>query len=112
MTLRVGIIGFGEHGQFLLQTCRRVGGIEVRSVCRRSGEDVTEAARHHGVLAAPSYQDILADPAIDAVFVASPSEAHREHCEAALAAGKHVLVEKPLADTPEDAAAIVAAAAR
>ena len=112
MPLRVGIIGFGEHGQFLLRVCRRLGGSEVRSVCRRAGEDATEAARLHGVAAVPSYREMLADPAVDAVFVTSPSEAHREHCEAALAAGKHVLVEKPLADTPEDAAAVAAAAAR
>jgi predicted dehydrogenase len=110
--MRVGIIGFGEHGQFLLEACRRLGGIEVRSVYRRNFEAAAEAARRYGVQAAASYHDILADPAIDAVFITSPSEAHREHCEAALAAGKHVMVEKPLADTPEDAAAIVAAAAR
>src|SRR5438093_9816687 len=98
MSLSVGIIGFGHQGQFLLETCLRSGGIEVRSVYRPDLEACTEAARRYGVRAAASYQEILADPAIDAVFVTSPSEAHREHCEVALAAGKHVLVEKPLAD--------------
>src|SRR5262245_15333710 len=112
MALSVGIIGFGQQGQFLLEMCRRIGGIEVRSVYRPDLEACAEAARRYGVRAVTSYQDILADRAIDAVFITSPSEAHREHCEAALAAGKHVLVEKPLADTPEDAAAVVAAASR
>ncbi|MBI1917853.1 MAG: Gfo/Idh/MocA family oxidoreductase [Planctomycetes bacterium] len=112
MSLSVGIIGFGQQGQFLLEVCRRVGGIEVRSVYRPDLEACTEAARRYGIRATASYQEILADSAIDAVFVTSPSEAHREHCEAALAAGKHVLVEKPLADTPQDAAAIAAAAAQ
>jgi predicted dehydrogenase len=112
MALQVGIIGFGEHGRFLLEACRQVGGIEVRSVYRRNFAAAAEAARRYGVRAAKSYQEVLVDPAVDAVFVTGPSEAHREHCEAALAAGKHVLVEKPLADTPEDAAALVAAAAR
>src|SRR5437763_9220219 len=112
MSLSVGIIGFGQQGQFLLETCRRIGGIEVRSVYRPDLEACTEAARRWGVHAAAAYQEVLADPGIDAVFVTSPSEAHREHCLAALAAGKHVLVEKPLADTLEDADAIAAAAAR
>jgi UDP-N-acetylglucosamine 3-dehydrogenase len=112
MSLSVGIIGFGQQGQFLLETCRRIGGIEVRSVYRPDLEACTEAAGRYGVRAASSYQEILADPTIDAVFVTSPSEAHREHCVAALAAGKHVLVEKPLADTLEDAEAVVAGASR
>src|SRR5262249_17233090 len=105
VALRIGIIGFGGQGQFLLETCRRLGGIEVRSV-------YDPRARAPGTQAAGSYQEILAAAAVDAVFIASPAQAHREQCEAALAAGKHVFVEKPLADTAEDAAAIVAVAAR
>src|SRR5262245_59911802 len=112
MSLSVGIIGFGQQGQFLLETCRRIGGIEVRLVYRPELEEGAEVAQPYGVRAVGSYQEILADPTIEAVFVTSPSEVHAEHCKAALAAGKHVLVEKPLADTLEDAAAIVAAAAR
>jgi predicted dehydrogenase len=110
MPLSVGIIGVGEHGRYLLEACQRIGGIEVRSIYRRNAAAAAEAARHYGVVAARSYAEILNDPAIDAVFITSPSEAHREHCEAALAAGKHVLLEKPLADTVEDADAILAAA--
>src|SRR4051812_48751535 len=109
MTLTVGIIGFGEHGQFLLEASRRLGGIEVRSVCRRSLQSAQAVAAQFGVQAARSYEDILADPAIQAVFITSPSEVHREHLVAAVKAGKHVLVEKPLADTMEDAMAIAEA---
>src|SRR5262245_33730152 len=112
MTLNVGIIGFGEHGQFLLEACRRIGGIQVRSICRRNMEAAQEAASRYGVIAARSYQEILSDPLIQAVFITSPSEAHREHVLAALQAGKHVLLEKPLADTVEDAVAIEAAVAK
>ncbi len=112
MALTVGIIGFGEHGQFLLEACRRIGDVEVRSIYRRNKDALREAAERFGVTPASSYREILEDPGIDAVFITSPSEFHREHCEAALAAGKHVLLEKPLADILEDAQAIVEAAGR
>lgn len=108
----VGIIGFGVHGEFLLEAARRIGLVEVRWIYRRDLEQAREAARRHGVQAAETYQHILEDDGIDAVLITSPSGVHREHCEAALRAGKHVLLEKPLADTDEDAAAIVAAAHR
>lgn len=103
MSLRVGIIGFGGQGRFLLDTCRRLGDIEVRSV-------YDPVIRAPDVRAVGTYEEILTDAAVDAVFIASPAQAHREQCEAALAAGKHVFVEKPLADTAQGAAAIVAAA--
>ncbi len=106
MLLDVGIIGFGEHGQFLLEACRRTGAVCVRSIYRRNAQAAAEAAARYGVHAAHSYQEILEDPRIAAVFVTSPSQWHLEHCSAALRAGKHVLVEKPLADSLRDAAAL------
>lgn len=55
------------------------------------------------------YREMLADPNLDAVIIAAPDQKHREMVENALAAGKHVLCEKPLALTREDIEAIVAA---
>ena len=54
------------------------------------------------------YRDMIADPAIDAVIIASPDQLHREMIRDCLAAGKHILCEKPLALTREDIEAIVA----
>jgi UDP-N-acetylglucosamine 3-dehydrogenase len=85
-------------------------GIEVRAIYRRNRDLAAQAAQQFGVKAAASYQEILDDRSIDAVFITSPSEVHREHCEAALAAGKHVFLEKPIASTLKDATAIAAAA--
>jgi predicted dehydrogenase len=108
MPITAGIIGYGRHGQFLLERCRQIDGIEIRSIYRRNQDACAEAAKRFGVTAARSYQEILSDRGIDAVFITSPSSVHREHCEAALAAGKHVFLEKPLASTLKDAEAIAA----
>jgi len=54
------------------------------------------------------YREMIADPAIDAVIIASPDQLHREMIRDCLAAGKHILCEKPLALTREDIEAIVA----
>jgi predicted dehydrogenase len=56
-----------------------------------------------------TYDAILADPSIEAVVIATPHTQHRAHAVAAAEAGKHILVEKPLATTKEDAQAIVSA---
>ena len=56
------------------------------------------------------YREILADPSVDAVVIATPPYLHAEQMEAALAAGKHVLLEKPMAESPQSVRRIVAAA--
>lgn len=63
-------------------------------------------ARHHG-----SYDALVSDPEVDVVYVATPHPAHAENAKAALAAGKHVLVEKPFTLNATEAAAVVREAA-
>ncbi len=78
------------------------------SICSRSGMvDVRWRAD-----SVPSYDAVLADPAVDVVYIALPNGLHREWTEKALIAGKHVLCEKPLAGNPTDARAMVEAAER
>ena len=59
-----------------------------------------------------SYEAAARDPRIAALYVCTPHHLHRQHCELGLAHGKHIMVEKPLAHTQEDALAIIEAAAR
>ena len=62
-----------------------------------------EFAKTHGALAAyTSVEELLADPRVDVVFVASPNHLHAEHTQLAAKAGKHVLTEKPMATTVSD----------
>lgn len=68
-----------------------------------------DAACGHACRSADSLAELLADPAIEAVYVATPNHAHREAAVAAAGAGKAVLCEKPIAATADDADAIVAA---
>lgn len=103
-TLSWGIIGCGA-------VCEKKGGpplygvegCSLRAVTRRNREAGEDYARRHGVpLYYPAVEELLADEAIDAIYVATPPECHEEHTLLAAEAGKQVLCEKPMAS---DAAA-------
>jgi 1,5-anhydro-D-fructose reductase (1,5-anhydro-D-mannitol-forming) len=83
------------------------------SVLSRSKSNAEAFAARHGAMSpTPAYDELdalLADPALDAVIVATPDRLHAAQCIAAARAGKHVLCEKPLATSVEEARAIVAA---
>src|SRR5271170_6065730 len=92
----VGIIGFGRIGNEHADWLGRCDGIEARAVF-----DATEArcqiARQRGLRVCGSIEELLNDSSIDVVLVATPTAMHGEHVMAALVAGKHVMVEKPMA---------------
>ncbi len=94
--MRVGIIGFGRIGAEHADWLKRAGTVEPVAVA-----DVTPARRNlaesRGLKAYENDTDLLADAAIDAVLVSSATVMHFDHASAALAAGKHVMVEKPMA---------------
>jgi predicted dehydrogenase len=84
---------------------------DVRVVCGLEADRVAELARRLGAQATDDLETALATPGVDAVDVCLPTPLHRPVAERALAAGHHVLLEKPVALTLEDADAIGAAAA-
>lgn len=96
MIMRIGIIGFGRIGALHAGWIQDAAGCEVALV-----SDPTEArrglARRQGIRAVDSINALLTDSTIDAVLVATPNSFHFEHTMAALSAGKHVMVEKPMA---------------
>ncbi len=97
--LRLGVCGLGRAFTLMLPTFGRDPRIRLVAATTPGAE---ARARFTADFDAPVYDDLpalCADPAVEAVYVASPHQFHVEHVETAAAAGKHVLVEKPLAIT-------------
>jgi predicted dehydrogenase len=110
-TLRIGILSTADIGvRKVIPGMKKAERCEVVAIASRDGArarttaDAMRIARAHD-----SYEALLADPDVDAIYVPLPNHLHREWAVAAARAGKHVLCEKPLATTSEDAEAIVAA---
>jgi myo-inositol 2-dehydrogenase / D-chiro-inositol 1-dehydrogenase len=111
--LRVGIIGCGRAARDLhLPTLGRIAEAEVVAIADPSPEALSQAGESFGIGRRSSdYQELLSDESIEAVCVAVPTDLHTEVTLAALDAGKHVLVEKPLALTLDDCDLLVERAA-
>jgi predicted dehydrogenase len=110
--MRFGLIGCGAIGASRAQSLHKTPGAELKMLFDNIAERRDEFARKYNVPAASSYEEMIANPEIDTIIVSTPPNLHREHCEAALNAGKHVLCEKPLASTVEDCKSIVETARR
>lgn len=101
--LRWGVIGTGIAGKFVHAIHAHT---EQRAVAVTARDRVkTEAfAAEHGIARVlPSIEALVADPEIDVVYVATPHPLHREQALAAISAGKHVLIEKPIAMSADEA---------
>lgn len=110
---RLAVVGTGRWGRNHVRTFANIPGASIVAVCDAS----PEALRLGHALAPdaaclPRYTDVLADRSIEAVVLATPAVEHAAMALAALEAGKHVLVEKPLALCVEDAVAVADAAER
>lgn len=105
--VRWGILGCGCIANDFVLALQKVPNAVVQAVAARDANRARQFAQKHGVETwYGDYRQLVEDPKVDVVYVATISRLHREHAELVLRAGKHALVEKPLATTPEDAAAI------
>jgi predicted dehydrogenase len=97
---RVAVVGLGYWGPNLVRVLHEIQGVEVAWVCDVNEAAIRQVVRRYPALRATTiFEPILRDPAIDAVILATPVSTHFSLAFRALEAGKHVFVEKPLADS-------------
>jgi predicted dehydrogenase len=110
MTVRVGVIGVGALGHHHARILRGIEGAEMVGFFEASPERAAKVSSDLGLRAFASEEELLA--AVDAVTIVVPTPAHFAVASKALEAGKHVLVEKPIATTLEEADGMLAIAKR
>lgn len=105
--LRIGLIGAGNFAKaFLLPAFSRQPGVRLQIVCTASGVAAAAVAKKYEANATSQAQDVIDDPAVGLVMIATRHDTHAEYVIRALDAGKAVYVEKPLALTEDDLARI------
>jgi predicted dehydrogenase len=111
MTVRLALVGLGYWGPNLARNLAVLDGAELVALCDANEDRLRRIGRQYpAARLVPAFEDVLADATIDAVVIATPVETHFELCRAALAAGKHVMVEKPLATSSVDCETLIALA--
>lgn len=110
--LGVAILGYGYMGGMHLDALRLIEDAPVRGVWGRDPSSTKEFAKRHGIKAYASLDDVLRDEEVRAVDICTPSHTHADFSIKALDAGKHVLVEKPLALSLREADRMIEAAER
>jgi predicted dehydrogenase len=109
--MRVGIIGLGYWGPNYARVLRELGTADLVWACDARPQALHfMRARYPDVILTTSADDVLDDPSVDAVVIATPSSTHASLTLAALEAGKHVLCEKPLAFTVAECDQVISAA--
>jgi predicted dehydrogenase len=102
--IKIAVIGYGYWGPNLARNICEVPGAELVGVCDLRPKCLAVArGRYPGIATVTDYRELLADGDVDAIAIATPVSTHFELAMRCLSAGKHVLVEKPLAATSESA---------
>lgn len=111
-TVRVGVVGLGYWGPNLARVLSEIPDADLAVVCDLDSERLDRMCRRYPAVAATrDIEDLLTDERLDAVVLATPVYTHHELASRCLAAGKHTLVEKPLASSSAEADELLAAAA-
>jgi UDP-2-acetamido-3-amino-2,3-dideoxy-glucuronate N-acetyltransferase len=107
---RIAVVGGGYWGKNLVRNFHGLGALHV--ICDTEPRRLAAFGKEYGVATSASFDDVLADPEVDAVALATPAEHHAVMVRSALERGKDVFVEKPLALTPAEGAELCALAKR
>jgi len=110
--LKTAVVGTGFMGRVHLEALRRVEFVDVVAVAGRELEPAKKLGAGYGIERAVSdYRQLIADPEIDAIHICTPNASHYQMSKDALLAGKHVLCEKPLSTSVDEAKELVSIAA-
>ena len=108
----LGVIGCGGFGLFALQQFAQTPGVRLAGMAGTARPAALAAARRYGLEDVEQIDRLLARPEVDLVYIATPPFLHFDQARQALEAGKHVICEKPLALTPQQADELIAIAQR
>lgn len=109
--LKAGVIGCGYWGPNLIRNFQQLAGSEVKRVADLDSDRLEHMKRlYPSVKTTTDYRDIITDPEIDIVAVATPVKTHYRFASEALSAGKHVFVEKPIAASVSESRELIALA--
>jgi phthalate 4,5-cis-dihydrodiol dehydrogenase len=109
-TLRVGIAGLGVASTQILPPMEAFGGIRITAAADMRGDALEAFEKRYAGRGYASVAELAADPNVDAVWVSTPNQFHCEHVVTCAEAGKHVVVEKPMALSIEECERMVSAA--
>ena len=112
MPVKLGVLGAGIIAKSFMEAAPQVPDLEVGVICDVAEDAARAMAKPLGIAWVTNYQEVLADEAIEAVYVALPHHLHEEVTIAAAEAGKHILLEKPMANSLEEADRMLAAQKR
>ena len=107
--VRVGLSGLGRYSVAIANAVAKSKKVKLVACYSPTQERRTAAAEKFGCAAAASYEDMVKRDDVDAVLLVSPNAVHRAQAQFAAAHGKHVFVEKPIANTIEDGRSMIAA---
>jgi predicted dehydrogenase len=107
-SISVGVVGLGYWGPNLLRGLIEVPGVDVRYVCDLDAERLSAFGRRYpGATQTERYEDLLEDPQLEAIVIATPVFTHFDLAAAALRADKHTFVEKPFAPSTREARELI-----
>jgi predicted dehydrogenase len=112
--VRIGVLGASQVATYaLIWPAKRLPDVEVAAVAARDATRAKEYAKKHGIpMSYGSYQELLEDPTLTAIYVATPNGLHGDWAAAALKAGKHVLCEKPFTANAGEAKSVQSVASK
>ncbi len=105
--IKIGIVGLGNAGSSLLPAIKKHPHVSVTAACGRSKERLEKFAKDFNADTFFNVEEMCKGDVVDAVYIASPTELHASHVQAALELKKHVIVEKPMAVTLEQSTMLI-----